>query len=338
MSQEHFVVIGRGPAGNQAAMTLREKETQARITLISKERDGFYSPHRIPSLIAGNISEEDMCSLSHEACTSKNIKLRNGQEVVGINWDRREVILDHKEILPFSGLIIALGGRPRIPEHLMQFQDVMFTLKTMQDARTWIAHLSRVESVLIMGGDLTSLAVTKALLHLQKQVYFMLNEDAFWPLRPSRGLFEEVRERLTRRGVNVLAERTLSSLTRVSDEVFRAQVDDLNIEVGMVGAFFGLVPNVHFLERSGVCVDRGILVNEYLNAGFEDVYAAGDCAQVYHPGIKDYWVSIGHDNAVSLGRLAALNLLGGKIPVEIRAESLFEIQEIKVNTSWWTEF
>ena len=72
-------------------------------------------------------------------------------------------------------------------------------------------------------------------------------------------------------------------------------------------------------------------MDEYLNAGFEGIYATGDCAQVYHPELGDYWVSIGHDNAVNLGRLAAMNLVGGKIPAEVGKERLFDIQGIKVN-------
>jgi NADPH-dependent 2,4-dienoyl-CoA reductase/sulfur reductase-like enzyme len=79
-------------------------------------------------------------------------------------------------------------------------------------------------------------------------------------------------------------------------------------------------------------------VDETLSTGFENIYATGDCAQVYHPEIRDYWVSIGHSNAVSLGRTAALNLLGGKRKAEVPKESLFDVDGIKVNNSWWMEF
>jgi hypothetical protein len=49
-------------------------------------------------------------------------------------------------------------------------------------------------------------------------------------------------------------------------------------------------------------------------------------------------VSIGHDNAVSLGRIAAQNLVGEKVQVEVTGESIYDVQGVKVNTSWWTEF
>ena len=106
----------------------------------------------------------------------------------------------------------------------------------------------------------------------------------------------------------------------------------------MIGAFFGLVPDIRFLARSGLTIDRGILVDEYLNAGFKGIYATGDCAQIYHPEIRDYWVSIGHDNAVELGKIAAMNLVGERERAVVDKESIYEMQGINVNTSWWAEF
>ena len=110
------------------------------------------------------------------------------------------------------------------------------------------------------------------------------------------------------------------------------------LEIGALGAFFGLVPDVGFLARSGLDIDRGILVDEFLSTRFANVYAAGDCAQVYHPALRDYWVSIGHENATALGRIAALNLAGSHLEVRVEAENILEVGGVRVNTSWWTEF
>ncbi|MEJ2725262.1 MAG: FAD-dependent oxidoreductase, partial [Deltaproteobacteria bacterium] len=218
------------------------------------------------------------------------------------------------------------------------FKDLLFTLKTLEDAKLWIEKLSHVDSVMMMGGDLTSFAVTKALLSLDKKVLFMLNEDAFWPLRCESELFDEVSRRLEDRGVEVLARQRIRSIARLAQHRYDVEANGRKIRVGMIGAFFGLVPDVRFLAGCGLRIDRGILVDEYLNSGFEGIYATGDCAQVYHPELGDYWVSIGHDNAVKLGRLAATNLAGGRIAAEVAKERIFDIRGIKINTSWWMEF
>ena len=338
MSKDHFIVIGNGPAGHQAALTLKQKEPDATVTLVSKERESSYKPHLLPDLIAGKTSEDALYVCSLGTYKERGIKLRTGQRVVGINLSQRELILDHKEILRFTGLIIAVGGKPRIPEPLFVFRDHVFTLKTLHDAKHWIAQLPRVDRIFIMGGDLTSFALTKALLGLGKKVTFMLDGDAFWPLRWNKGIFEEAGQKLAMRGVEVLPHSRLKSIAHPSEQTYEISVNGHTIHAGMIGAFFGLVPDVRFLTGAGLRIDRGILVDEYLNTGFEGVYATGDCAQIYHPAIQDYWVSIGHDNAVSLGRTAALNLLGGKVEAKVAKESIFEVQGIKVNTSWWAEF
>jgi nitrite reductase (NADH) large subunit len=338
MAEEHFLIIGNGPAGNQAALTLREKVPEVRITMIDRECFRCHKPNLLPDYISGEITEDDLYVSSLEFYKSHGIKLRLGQKVVDVNFTRREVTLDHKEIIQFSGLIIAVGGKPRIPEPLHVFEDLMFTLKTITDASHWAKELAEVDSVLIIGGDLTSFAMVKALIQLGKKVSFILNEDAFWPVRYTHEIFEEAAHKLTQKGVDVLVCRKLRSIARLSENSFQVKVDDQEIEVGIVGAFFGLVPDIRFLAHSGLQIERGVLVDEYLNSGFEGVYAAGDCAQVYHPEIRDYWVSIGHDNAVNLGRIAALNLSGEKVQADIEPENIFCVEGISANISWWTEF
>ena len=338
MSSEHFVVIGNGPAGHQAALTLREAAPAASVTVISKDQGLPYKPHLLPRWLAGEIQAEDLALCPLEAYREKGIKLRCGQKVRALDLSGRRVVLDHKEILPFSGLIIAVGGRPRIPEPLHPFEDLLLTLKTPSDAANWKEALARVDSVLILGGDLTSLAVTRALLTLGKKVFFLLDEDALWPLRSTPELLREVARSLSRRGVEVLPSWRLKGIARLADTRYEVQFDGERIRVGTIGAFFGLVPDVRFLAGSGLRIDRGILVDEYLGTGFDGVYATGDCAQIYHPEIRDYWVSVGYANALALGRTAALNLAGGRCSTEARLESILEVQGIRVNTSWWLEF
>ena len=122
-----------------------------------------------------------------------DINLRLGQRVVSVDFSKRNVILDHKEVVQFDGLIVATGGKPRIPEQFQLFKDIMLTLKTPLDARMWVEKLRNVESVLIIGGDLTSLSLTKALLKLDRRVKFILNEDAFWPVPLNEEIYRAAR-------------------------------------------------------------------------------------------------------------------------------------------------
>ncbi|MBI5250296.1 MAG: FAD-dependent oxidoreductase [Desulfomonile tiedjei] len=338
MTARHVVIIGNGPAANEAAISLRTQAPDARITIISKEPIRYYKPHLLPDLIAGKVSEQDLYVNPLEFYKENDIRLRLGQEVVHVSFATNEVVMEHKEVVRFDGLIIATGGKPRIPEPLQVFEDLMLSLKTLSDAKVWKERLRWVDSVLIVGGDLTSLSFTKAVLSLGKKVYFILHGDSFWPVRFNEELSSEVSQRLSDRGVEVISCRKILRLVMASEDSVEVETDGRKLRVGAIGAFFGLVPDVKFLARSGLAIERGIVVDEFLRTRFEGVYAAGDCAQVYHPKLRDYWVSIGYRNARNLGRVAALNLLGGQESAETAPAGIFQLDDISVNTSWWTEF
>ncbi|MDA8406063.1 MAG: FAD/NAD(P)-binding oxidoreductase [Deltaproteobacteria bacterium] len=338
MSVKRFVIIGNGPAANHAAEALREKSSESKITMFSKDPFRSYRAHLLPDFIAGLIEEEDLYNRPYAHYNEMDITLRLGQRVVNVDFSKRNVILDHKEVVPFDGLIIATGGKPRIPELFQLFGDIMMTLKTPSDARLWIQKLSYVDSVLIIGGDLTSLSLTKALLKLGKRVKFILNEDAFWPVPLNEEIYRAVTGRLEQRGIEIVHCRRIRRITQLEENLLEVETDSELIEVGALGAFFGLVPDVGFLARTGLDIDRGVLVNEFLKTRFSNVYAAGDCAQVYHPVLRDYWISIGHENAIALGRIAASNLAGSHLEVQVEPENILEVGGVKVNTSWWTEF
>jgi NADPH-dependent 2,4-dienoyl-CoA reductase/sulfur reductase-like enzyme len=288
--------------------------------------------------VAGSVTEDDLYVVPSSSYKARGIKLRLGQRVTSVRLEQNEILLDHKERVGFDGLVIAVGGKPRIPEPLRAYSDLMLTLKTLQDARAWRDKLARIDSVLIIGGDLTSLSFTKALLAMGKKVSFVVDDDCFWPVRLTPSIREAVVDKLEGRGVDVLASARVRSLSRVSDDLVTVETNAGSVEAGAVGAFFGLVPDVDFLIGSGLDIERGILVDEYLQTPFANVYAAGDCAQVYHPELHDYWVSIGYRNAKNLGEIAALNLLGARVEAKAAPESIFRVEGIDVNTSWWTGF
>ncbi|MEJ2715574.1 MAG: FAD-dependent oxidoreductase [Deltaproteobacteria bacterium] len=275
MTEDHFVIIGNGPAANSAALTLRECAPDTRVTMISRELVRQYKPKLLPDFVAGKLSEEELYVRPLAFYKEHGIKLRLGQEVVDVDFAARRVTLAHKEVVGYSGLIIAVGGKPYIPAPLQVFEDFMMTLKTISDAHAWIERLSRTESVLMIGGDLTSLAFTRALLSLGKNVYFILDEDSFWPLRLTREIRDQVAQRLVSRGVNVVECRRLKRLARVSEKSVEVVTDTDRLKVGVVGAFFGLVPDVKFLAHTGIHVERGVLVDEHLKTRFDGVYAVG---------------------------------------------------------------
>jgi len=244
MSVHRFVIIGNGPAANHAAESLRENTPESRITIFSKDHFRSYRPHLLPDFIVGTLKEEDLYLRPYAYYKENDINLRLGQRVVSVDFSKRRVILDHKEVVPFDGLIVATGGKPRIPEQFQPFEDIMLTLKTPLDAKKWVQKLRNIESIMIVGGDLTSISLTKALLKLGKHIKFILNEDAFWPAPLNEEIYETVTERLEQRGIEIIHCRKIKRITQLAENLLEVETDRDVLKTGALGAFFGLVPDV----------------------------------------------------------------------------------------------
>ncbi len=70
-------------------------------------------------------------------------------------------------------------------------------------------------------------------------------------------------------------------------------------------------PAVGFLEGSGVKTSSGVLVSENLVTNVSNVYAAGDCAEVYDIHRMENRINFGLRSAIKQGELAGENMAGG---------------------------
>jgi 3-phenylpropionate/trans-cinnamate dioxygenase ferredoxin reductase subunit len=81
------------------------------------------------------------------------------------------------------------------------------------------------------------------------------------------------------------------------------------IECDFVVVGLGVEPVTDLLAGSGVEVDNGVVVDEYLRTGVEGIYAAGDVANHYHP-VFERRIRVEHwQNALKQGPVAARNML-----------------------------
>ena len=118
----------------------------------------------------------------------------------------------------------------------------------------------------------------------------------------------------TNRGINLRLREGISEIRGSSrtEQVITDGGNAINCDFVVIGV--GITPDTTLAESAGLHVDFGILTDQYCQTSHPDIYAAGDVANWFHPGL-DRRLRVEHwDNALNQGAAAAKSMLGAPEP------------------------
>lgn len=295
----------------------------------------YYHRHKLTDFTGGKITENDLAVKHYDEYKREHIRLRLGQRVDKIDPLTRTLYLRHMEKVNYTKLIIATGGRPRLLPNMERFKPHLAFLSSRSDALKLRPVVDMARKVIILGGDLISFSVLKMLRQLKKEIVFILYNYAFWPVELTDEMAHKIRSSMEKAGIATYSNETVELIEKEGDIYTLTTQEGNTITGDLIFSFMGLDPNIQFVIGSGIDTDHGILVDTHLRTNFPDIYAAGDCAQVYNPELKNYWTSIGWANALRQGEIAALNLLGDKKMIRPVREKTLEFEGVRFITPWW---
>ena len=177
-------------------------------------------------------------------------------------------------------------------------------------SRREIARLKDVRHVAVVGGGYIGVEMAEALLHLGKTVTIIeAGERLLTPFEPE--FSELAAQELEKNGVRVLVGHRVEAISEQGDRrVVRAGGEDIPCDLVVMAV--GVVPATGFLRGTGIRMAKNgaILVDREMRTSLENVYAAGDCAVVYHRLMEeDYFIPLG-TVANKCGRIAGGNMAG----------------------------
>jgi len=308
-SPASVVIVGGGAAGLSAAHTLRAEGYDGLVTILSADASPPCDrPNLSKDYLAGHAKEEWIPLRSPDYYRDQRIELLLNTHVSSLDARAKRLQLSTGATRDFDRMLLATGADP-VPLAIPGADDSrVFYLRTYADSRRLVEKTAAAKRVVIIGSSFIGLEVA-ASLRERGLVVSVLGRDR-QPLErvlgPEVGRF--IRELHEAHGV---VFHLGDSVTRVEgDKVLLASGKTLEADFLVVG--IGVRPSIALAERASLRVDRGVLVNEYLETSAPDIFAAGDIARWPDPASGslirvEHWVV-----AQRQGQVAARNMLGGR--------------------------
>ena len=301
------VIVGGGAAGFSAAESLRRNGFQGALTMISADDSPPCDrPNLSKDFLLGTAPAEWIPLRPPEFYADHKIGLLLKSRVTAVDIARRIVHLDGGKEIEFDALLLATGAVPVRLNIPGAADSQVCYLRTFADSQAILAKAATARRVIVVGASFIGLEVAASLRMRNIEVHVVGPEKV--PMtrvlgEPAGRFIQALHES---HGVRFHMGCSVGHVN--GREVALSDGTAIDADFLVVGA--GVRPVVSLAEQSGLAVDRGVSVNEYLQTSARGVFAAGDIARWPdpHSGERirvEHWVV-----AERQGQTAARNILG----------------------------
>ncbi len=305
----HYVIVGAGPAGVIAAETLRKLDNKAQITLLTGQSEAPYSRMAIPYFLEEKIAEKGT-HLRHTEGHFKtlNIELMN-QSVERVNTADNSLLLSDDSSLSYDKLLLATGAAAIMPPVDGIDAHNVHNCWTLDDARQIVAKAEAGSSLVLMGAGFIGCIILQSLLKRGVNLTVVEMGERMVPRMMDAAAGALLKSWCEAKGVNILTSEQVTSISENGSALTVNLKSSASLPADLVICATGVKSSTGFLKDSGIELDQGVLVNQYLQTNIDNVYAAGDVAQGLDFSDQSSHVQAIQPTAVEHGRIAAINMV-----------------------------
>ena len=326
MSTSH-VIVGDGIAGSSAAETIREKDPDATITVITDEGEALYNRILIKEFAKGKLPEAPIAIHEPEWYDERDIDLQLNTHVTRVDTDAHEVFTHSGESYEYDKLLIATGGTPaQLPVENSE-ADGIHHFWTFEDARAIREDAEQADSAIVVGAGLLGIDLAAICAAQDIEAHYLMRGNRWWRYALSLEGAEIIHRTLEENGVQPVFDSGVDRFEVDDNGHVTAAIDPNGerYEGDWAGVAIGLDFNTEWLHGTGIETDNGVVVDEYMRTNVEDVYAAGDITRFYDVLIGDRAQNGSWGSAKEQGAVAGTNMVEDEPAKEFRWVSSYSI-------------
>ena len=303
-----LVVVGNGMAGVGCVEQVLKHSSKFEITIFGEETHVNYNRILLSSVLAGEKAAEDIVLNSLEWYRQNDIQLRLGVRITHVDVNAKTVTGDDGSVTWFDKLLLATGSNPLIPPMEGVKKEGVYVFRNLNDTRALLDRATKGVKAVVIGGGLLGLEAARGLQVQGCEVTVVHLMDTLMERQVDLTGGGYLKTKMECLGIKVLLERSTTAILgngRVEGIAFK---DGSRIEAEIVVIAAGIRPNVELGRKAGLQVNRGIVVNDFMETSDPDIFAVGECIE--HKGICYGLVA----PLLEQGKVLAATITGNKGP------------------------
>lgn len=311
-----FLLIGGGLASATAAETLRLEGAEGSITIVSEEQElPYHRPPLSTRFLLNDPPPTVPLVLTADAYMQHGITVLRGTRAIAVEPKNQIVHTDQSGSIHYGKLLLATGARPirfQVPGSSLPG---IYYLRTLDDALAIKHAIKTAKHAVVVGSGFISLELSAAFIQRGLHVTLLAGKIGLFGKLEDPVISAYMRNMYSGRDIEIIDDTVAefhgdSYLEAVVTQAGRT----ISCDLAAIG--IGVTADVEFLQGSGIAVDNGICVDQYLRTSDPNIFAAGDVANFFDPVFNvrrriEHW-----DNAFKQGRLAAKNMLDMRLPYD----------------------
>lgn len=302
----------------RTASGLRRFGFEGRITLVGDEPHLPYDrPPLSKEVLTGDKQPSDAFFRDREFFDQQGIDLRLGSEAVGLDGDARTVTLGTGEILDYDAAVVATGARPRrLPG--VEGTDGVHLMRTLDDARAIRSSFGEARRLVVVGAGFIGSEVAASARQAGIEVTIIEAADQPLVMAVGAGVGERCAGLHGRYGAELRCGLGVVGVEDSSEGLAVQLSDGTSVTCDLAVVGIGVIPNIEWLQGSGVETERAVVCDRHMGTSLPGVYALGDLASWYNPRFGrrmrvEHWTNTVEQSTIVARNI--INTLRGEDPV-----------------------
>lgn len=308
-----ITIIGSGLAGYTLAREIRKLDKAIPIRMLTADNGVFYSKPMLSNALAKQQSPDQLAmNSSADMAEKNNVQIVTHCEVRQIDSGRQCIITSGGDY-SYSSLVLATGAHPiRIPVAGDGAADIL-SINSLDDYREFRQRLNGKSSITILGAGLIGCEFANDLAAAGFRVELIdLAAQPLGRLLPPQAA-DKLRQQLSALDIGWHLGCSLTHVQKTPSGYKLSLSNGVELPTELVLSAIGLAPNTELAATANIKINRGIVVDAYMQTSADHIYALGDCVEI-HGMVLPYVMPI-----MVAARALAQTLTGNQTPVTFPA-------------------